>query len=152
MTIQPSDDEIGPKKPIRAIQVVKGFMLRDPNEKNRLSVWFTGGKLSPFIPDHSMAEMMKDDEYGSFEDWRAVFDQEYTSSWSESFQNIGAKLFLGAQLPHGMHSDGSLNYSLTRPYGGHGKSFIDVSCIEVDLLRIAIIVNLKRCCAEGFVS
>ncbi|CAJ1932864.1 unnamed protein product [Cylindrotheca closterium] len=133
MTIQPSDDEIGPKKPLRAIQVVKGYMLRDPNEKNRLSVWFTGGKLSPFIPYDSNGELMKDDEHGSFEDWKAIFDQEYTSSWSESFQNIGAKLFLGAQLPHGVNADGSLHYSLTRPYGGHGKSFIDVLYLDEGL-------------------
>lgn len=130
MTIQPSEDENGPKKPLRAIQILNGYMLRDPNENNRLSVWFTGGKLAPFMPDDK-AEPTPDDEYGSMEDWNAVFDKEYTSSWSESFQNIGAKLFLGAQLPHGMHSDGSLNYSLTRPYGGHGKSFIDVSLIRL---------------------
>eukprot|EP00526_Cylindrotheca_closterium_P002685 CAMPEP_0113615892 /NCGR_PEP_ID=MMETSP0017_2-20120614/7945_1 /TAXON_ID=2856 /ORGANISM="Cylindrotheca closterium" /LENGTH=1002 /DNA_ID=CAMNT_0000525163 /DNA_START=225 /DNA_END=3233 /DNA_ORIENTATION=+ /assembly_acc=CAM_ASM_000147 len=133
MTIQPNE-ELGLKKPLRAIQILHGYMLRDPNENNRLSVWFTGGKLVPFMPDDSMVEMMEDDEYGTFEDWKAIFDQEYTSSWSESFQNIGAKLFLGAQLPSGMKPDGSLNYSLTRPYGGHGKSFIDVLYLDEGLL------------------
>lgn len=123
------DDDVGPKKPLRAIQVLNGYMLRDPDKKNRLSVWFTGGKLAPFMPDESMGDS---DEYGNFEDWKEVFDQEYTSSWSESLKNMGAKLLLGAQLPQGMQPDGSLSYSLTRPYGGHGKSFIDVSLISLD--------------------
>jgi len=126
--VEPNDDETGPKKPLRAIQVLNGYMLRDPEKKNRLSVWFTGGKLAPFTPDESMA-IEDHDEYGGFEEWKEVFDQEYTSSWSESFKNIGAKLLLGAQLPQGMQRDGSLSYSLTRPYGGHGKSFIDVSSV-----------------------
>lgn len=145
VTVEPGDDEIGPKKPLRAIQVVNGYMLRDPDKKNRMSVWFTGGKLAPFFPDENPMEEWE--EYGSFEEWKALFDQEYTSSWSESFKNMGAKLLLGAQLPQGMQPDGSLSYSLTRPYGGHGKSFIDVSfvCLNGDGCRILPASNDLLC-------
>jgi hypothetical protein len=55
-----SDEEASPKKPLRAVQVVNGYLLRDPHEKNRLSVWFTGGKLAPYSPPDS-AESLDDD-------------------------------------------------------------------------------------------
>lgn len=106
-----------PKKPLHAVQVVHGYLLQDPDEKNRLTVWFTSGKLSPNLMDSSN---------GDFEEWKAIFDQEHKNSWTESFQNISAKILFGAELPHSMDSDGSMSYSLSRPYGGHGKSYIEV--------------------------
>ena len=124
LTIEPEDNEdiekVGerlPKKPLHAVQVVHGYLLQDPEETNRLTVWFTSGKLSPNLMDSSD---------GDFEEWKAIFDQEHKNSWSESFQNISAKLLFGAELPHSMDSDGSMSYSLSRPYGGHGKSYIEV--------------------------
>lgn len=142
MTIEPSDDEMGdsegvaPLKPLRAVQVVNGYLLRDPEENNRLSVWFTGGRLAPFTPPESPESMADETEYGNFEEWKEIFDRDYKTSWSESFKNMGAMLFLGAELPQGMNPDGSMSYSLTRPYGGHGKSFIDVSRSILLLLRL----------------
>eukprot|EP00980_Cylindrotheca_fusiformis_P006865 scaffold1436_cov112-Cylindrotheca_fusiformis.AAC.1 len=135
VTIEPCKDSIqddnerpvGPKKPLRAVQVLKGYLLRDPNEKNRLTVWFTGGRLSPYTPPESADSLADDTEYGDFEDWKEIFDRDYKTSWSESFKNMGAMLFLGAELPQGMNPDGSMTYSLSRPYGGHGKGYIDVS-------------------------
>jgi hypothetical protein len=97
-------------------------MLQDPDVKNRLTVWFTGGKLSPVTPPESEAK-----DYGDFEEWKQVFATPRKSTWGESFKNMGAKLFLGAELPQGMESDGSMAYTLHRPYGGHGKGYVDVS-------------------------
>jgi hypothetical protein len=141
-----SDEEASPKKPLRAVQVVNGYLLRDPHEKNRLSVWFTGGKLAPYSPPDSAESLDDDTKYGDFEEWKAIFDREYKTSWSESFKNMGAVLFLGAELPQGMNPDGSMGYSLTRPYGGHGKSYIDVSCSILPLSIVVCIVafTMKR--------
>ena len=36
-----------PTKRLRAIIAVKGYVLPDPHTPNRLTVWFTGGKLCP---------------------------------------------------------------------------------------------------------
>jgi hypothetical protein len=36
-----------PTKRLRAIIAVKGYVLPDPQIPNRLTVWFTGGKLCP---------------------------------------------------------------------------------------------------------
>lgn len=132
MTLEPEDNddskekagrEIFPNKPLRALQVVNGYLLQDPDQTNRLTVWFTGGKLSPVLPQTSEPE---NSEFGDFEDWKSIFDQEHKNSWSDSLKNIGAKLFLGAELPRGMEEDGSMSYSLNRPFGGHGKSYIEV--------------------------
>ena len=144
MTLEPEGDDdkekegedIFPKKPLRALQVVHGYLLQDPDQTNRLTVWFTGGKLSPVVPQKSELDNNGNDsntKYGDFEDWKAIFDQEHKNSWSDSFKNIGAKLFLGAELPQGMEADGSMSYSLNRPFGGHGKSYIEVRFIEFRL-------------------
>lgn len=144
LTIEPESIESttnsqGPSssRRLRALQVVHGYMLQDPDVKNRLTVWFTGGKLLPSKPP-------KEQEYGSFEDWKQTFDSaDQTSTWGESLKNMGAKLLLGAEFPQGMELDGSMAYTLHRPYGGHGKGFVDVSffLIKCGYFSHALIAN-----------
>jgi len=116
-------------------------MLPDPNTPNRLTVWFTGGKLSPAPPpkDSTTKTMSDNDkdaslEYGGFEEWKAVFGGKHKRTWGESLRVMGAKLLLGAELPDGMDKDGTMKYSLHRPVGGHGSSYVDVLYLDKDLL------------------
>ena len=99
-------------------------MLPDPDTPNRLTVWFTGGKLSPVLPEAGSPE---ESEYGGFDEWKAVFGGKHKRTWGESFRVMGAKLLLGAELPDGMEEDGSMKYTLHRPAGGHGSAYVDVS-------------------------
>ena len=129
----------GPSSRLRAVQLVQGYMLKDPDPNNpdRLSVWFTGGKLFPVAPpepDKNSPIESQNSHYGGFDEWKRIFGEATSSSWSESFKNMGAKLFLGAELSSGMGADGSMAYTLHRPYGGHGKSFVEVGSNSVAVL------------------
>jgi hypothetical protein len=62
------------------------------------------------------------------------FGSEYTRTWSEAISDMGAKLFLGAELPNEMDESGKLEYTLHRPYGGHGKGHADVMYVDGELL------------------
>ena len=143
LTIEPGQFKAGvnedipsPPRRLRATQIVRGYFLPDPDTPNRLSVWFTGGKLS-FAPTAAGAlGECPDEEFGTLQDWIDLFGAEYKRTWGEALSVIGAKLFLGASLPEGMESDGcgSMSYSLNRPYGGHGKGYVDVLYLDNDLL------------------
>ena len=140
---------------MRALMSVKGYVLPDPNTPNRLTVWFTGGKLSPArLPSEDGAETddedqaeynqsissaakapaaggggSNDDGYGGFEDWTAMFSKgKWRKSLGERARAMAAKLLLGADVPNKMEEDGHMEYTLHRPVGGHGKVYVDVSC------------------------
>lgn len=138
LTIEPgqllADKEVVPSPPrrLRAMHIVNGYFLPDPNTPNRLTVWFTGGKLSPAGPPRT------DDagEYGTLDDWFALFGAEHKRTWRESFSVMGAKLLFGAELPDGMEADGSMSYMLHRPHGGHGKAYVDILYVDDALLIV----------------
>lgn len=113
---------------LRATQIVHGFFLPDPETPNRLTVWFTGGELRPAPPPAG------DSSYGGLQEWIEVFGAEHKRTWGESLGVLGAKLFLGAELPDGMKEDGSMSYMLHRPYGGHGKGYVDVMYMDSEVL------------------
>ena len=72
--------------------------------------------------------------FGGLQEWKALFGADHKRTWGESFRVMGAKLFLGAELPDGMEDDGTMKYLLHRPVGGHGRTFVDVSvatCLSV---------------------
>ena len=127
-------------KPLKALNVTKGYMLPDPNTPNRLTVFFTSGTLSPVVDpktkteDGSGSDDDDDDDaendsspYGGINEWRELFGAEYKRTWSESFHVMGAKLLMGAEFSDGMEEDGSMKYTLHRPVGGHGVVYVDVS-------------------------
>lgn len=140
-----------PKKRMRAIMSVNGYILPDPTIPNRLTVWFTGGKLSPARLPTTDGDCETDDEdqvhqstkptnsskpeaseggelYGTFEDWTAMFSKgKWRKTLGERARAMAAKLLLGADVPNKMEDDGHMEYALHRPIGGHGKTYVDVS-------------------------
>jgi hypothetical protein len=56
-------------------------------------------------------------------------------SLSERAKLLAAKLLLGATVPQGMEEDGSMNFKLRRPVGGHGSAYVDMLYLD-DTLRI----------------
>jgi len=133
-----------PTKRMRALMSVTGYVLPDPDTPNRLTVWFTGGKLSPArLSSHDRAEtddedeeeydeapIQNDDGYGGFEDWTAIFAKgKWRKTLGERARAMAAKLLLGADVPNKMEEDGHMEYVLHRPIGGHAKIYVDVSII-----------------------
>ena len=140
LTIEPGQimagiNEVIPSPPcrFRATHVVHGFFLPDPKIPNRLTVWFTGGDLAP-APASPDDEGKMNGEYGDQEDWNTYFGSEFKRTWSEAISVMGAKLFLGAELPQEMDPNGKMTYALRRPCGGHGISYVDVLYVDGDLL------------------
>ena len=139
---------------MRALLSVTGYVLPDPDTPNRLTVWFTGGKLSPArlssrsdgadTDDEDQAEYngqsadskaaaaaraaADGDDYGGFEDWTAMFAKgKWRKTLGERARAMAAKLLLGADVPNKMEEDGHMEYVLHRPVGGHAKVYVDVS-------------------------
>ena len=119
-----------PSKRMRAIMSVKGYILPDPEIPNRLTVWFTGGKLSPArLPsngdetdDEDHVDKTESDGYGGFEEWKAIFAKgKWRKTLGERARAMAAKLLLGADVPSKMEDDGHMEYTLHRPVGGHSK-------------------------------
>lgn len=136
-------------KRMRALMSVKGYVLPDPHTPNRLTVWFTGGQLSPARlasrgdggetddedqAEYSQPQSAKNEEpaegYGGFDDWAAMFSKgKWRKTLGERARAMAAKLLLGADVPHKMEDDGHMKYHLHRPVGGHGRVYVDVSII-----------------------
>lgn len=149
-----------PTKRLRAIIAVKGYVLPDPIIPNRLTVWFTGGKLCPAtLADEEedddeddeeesktkrkrkskkaavKKEAKEDDEFGGFEEWTALFSKgKWRKTLGERARAMAAKLLLGADIPNKMEDDGHMEYSLHRPVGGHSKVYVDVMYLDEDIL------------------
>lgn len=133
LTVEPAKEDSSPAvAPIPAVKLVKGYMLPDPSVPNRLTIWFVGGRLSPVVS--SDATIYGSDKGVAPAEWKEMFGRDQKKTWSDSIRNAGAKLFLGAELPHGMSADGSLSYQLHRPFGGHGKAYIDVLYYDENVL------------------
>ena len=126
-----------PPRRLRALNVTQGYMLPDPTTPNRLTVWFTGGRLAPAPPPKgkNLAYRSSESDFGSLEDWHVLFnDTSHRRSWDESFRVMGAKIFCGASLQDEMSPDGTMRYTLHRPAGGHGKAYVDVLYLDDHLL------------------
>ena len=91
-----------------------GFLLPDAEVKDRYSVHFTGGSLRP--RDRKDLAL-----------WREVFDPQLAPPYKikELAHMLASNIYLGAAT-QAMQEDGSLRYTLKRPIGGQGQSFIDV--------------------------
>ena len=137
LTIEPADpasseekNKHAPSKRLKAFQTVNGYMIPDPEVPSRLSVWFTGGKLAPASKVAASDGAIDSDD---FEEWTNIFGNS-SSTWTESITNMSAKLLFGAELPSGMNEvDGSMSYKMNRPYGGHGKAYVDILYLDDDL-------------------
>eukprot|EP00956_Cyclotella_meneghiniana_P002023 scaffold2251_cov73-Cyclotella_meneghiniana.AAC.5 len=166
-----------PTKRLRAIIAVKGYVLPDPHIPNRLTVWFTGGKLCPAMlanEDEDMDEGVEkgsskgkkgkgkketngdDDEYGGFEEWSALFSKgKWRKTLGERARAMAAKLLLGAEIPNKMEDNGHMEYSLHRPVGGHSKVYVEVMYLDEDILimkghRGTIYAMARSCVSQRY--
>jgi hypothetical protein len=97
----------------------------DPNVPNRLSIWFSSGRLEVQDETEDLAE------------WKHLFDEKEAPrrSIGELARVVAAKILLGADIASEMNDDGTLSYNLKRPIGGHSQVFCDVIYAD-DTMRI----------------
>ena len=124
-----------------------GYMVSDPQDSNRSSIWFSGGSIEV------------QDEVADGEVWKQIFDESMAPRRDmRAIANVlAAKLLLGASTvtssndgvgnrsldssPNGERwdqSDGyipTMSYVFKRPIGGHGEVYCDALYID-ETLRI----------------
>jgi len=129
-TIEPSSASFAdaPNKdvhrPIKGIMTTYGYSLPDPEVPNRHSIWFTGGRIEPNNNPSDISE------------WKRLFTlNPPRHSFGEKAKLLAVKLLMGATIPESMNEDGSLEYTFTRPLGGHGMAYVDVIYLD-ETLRI----------------
>ena len=103
------------RRPIRGFMTTYGYMLPDPSERKRQSVWITGGKIEPNSNPEDQAA------------WAQLFQAHPPKhDFSEKAKLLAVKLLMGATIPESMDiSTGKMEYTFTRPLGGHGMAYID---------------------------
>lgn len=111
-------------RPIKGIMTTFGYSLSDPNEPNRQSIWFTGGRIEP------------NNNPGDIAEWKRLFTLHPPKhTFGEKAKLLAVKLLMGATVPEGMAEDGSMEFTFTRPIGGHGTAYVDVVYLD-ETLRI----------------
>jgi hypothetical protein len=111
-------------RPIKGIMTTYGYSLPDPNVPNRHSIWFTGGRIEP---NNNPSDII---------DWKRLFTLHPPKhTFGEKAKLLAVKLLMGATVPKEMLADGSMEYSFTRPLGGHGMAYVDVVYLD-ETLRI----------------
>jgi hypothetical protein len=111
-------------RPIKGIMTTYGYSLPDPNVPNRHSIWFTGGRIEPNNDPSDILE------------WKRLFTlHPPRHTFGENAKLLAVKLLMGATVPKSMAADGSMEYSFTRPLGGHGMAYVDVVYLD-ETLRI----------------
>ncbi len=108
--------------PLSGTITTYGYVLPDPETPNRLSVWFSGGKIEPNVEGREL------------EQWKSAFcDGRNRRLLHEKARVLAAKLLLGAIVPSKMEDDGHMEFELARPIGGHGTTYIDVLYMDENL-------------------
>ncbi|GFH56357.1 hypothetical protein CTEN210_12833 [Chaetoceros tenuissimus] len=109
-------------KPLKGTITTYGHILPDPKKPNRLSIWFSGGKIEPNV------------DQSDFILWKRVFGVgAMRRQLQEKARVLAAKLLLGATVPSKMEDDGTMEFELTRPIGGHGTAYTDVLFLDKSL-------------------
>lgn len=99
-----------------------GYALPDPDKPDRLSVWFSGGKL----------ECGERKSSAEFEVWKRIFGKNNNVNEARTLREgvmvAAARLFMGATgYNDGMNEQtGEMVYTFSRPVGGHGKAYVDI--------------------------
>jgi hypothetical protein len=116
----PSIDE-----PIQGLMSTYGYALSNPDEPNRVSIWFMGGTI----------EVSEEDQLPA---WKRAFDTTKLRrrKLKEQTRLLGAKLLLGASPADTMEPDGTMTYTLDRPVGGHEKAYVDILYLD-ETVRIS---------------
>lgn len=129
-TIEPRNPTLDPDcpnthvdRPIEGLMTTYGYVLPNPENPSRLSIWFTGGTI----------EVNTDPQR-----WKKVFspDRLQKRKLKERTRLLGAKLIMGATPAEGMEADGKMTYHLNRPIGGHDRAYVDLIYLDENL-RIA---------------
>lgn len=110
-------------RPIKGIMTTYGYTLPDPDIPNRHSVWITGGRIEPNShPDDVKA-------------WKKQFgDHPPRHGLSEKAKLLAVKLLMGVKIADSMNmEDGSMEYTFTRPLGGHGMAYVDTLYVDQSL-------------------
>lgn len=111
-------------RPIKGIMTTFGYSLPDPNTSNRHSIWFTGGRIEP------------NDDPSDVSAWKKLFTMHPPKhTFGEKAKLLAVKLLMGATIPEEMAHDGSMNYTFTRPLGGHGMAYVDIIYLD-DSMKI----------------
>jgi hypothetical protein len=111
-------------RPIKGIMTTYGYSLPDPTVENRHSIWFTGGRIEP---NNNPTDIFE---------WKRLFTLHPPKhSFGEKAKLLAVKLLMGATVPDKMADDGSMEYTFTRPIGGHGMAYVDVVYLD-ETLRI----------------
>ena len=139
-----SQDEFVVPRPIRGLMTNHGYMVSDPRDSNRSSIWFSGGSIEV------------QDEVADGELWKQIFDESMAPRRDmRAMANVlAAKLLLGASTAtssnddegtgsndssgsdRGDNSDGcvpTMSYVFKRPIGGHGEVYCDALYIDESL-------------------
>jgi len=107
------------RRSIKGIMTTYGYVLPDPQVPNRLSIWFTGGRIEPNDDVHDQRE------------WKRLFSRDLPErDLGEKIRLLAASLLMGAQVPTSMNKDGSMSFTFTRPLGGHGVAYVDVIYLD----------------------
>jgi len=121
----PKSPNMDVTRPIRGIMTTYGYMIADPATPNRHSVWITGGRINPNDSRQDQAA------------WKRLFAL-HPPKYGVGAQArlLAVKLLMGAVLPESMDPEtGAMEYTFTRPIGGHGLAYIDTLFVD-DSLRI----------------
>lgn len=106
-------------RPIKGIMTTYGYSLPDPNTPNRHSIWFTGGRIEP------------NDDPQDIKSWKHLFDLHPPKrTFGEKAKLLAVQLLMGATVPKRVAEDGSMEYTFTRPLGGHGMAYVDVIYLD----------------------
>ena len=68
-------------------------------------------------------------------EWEDLFapEENWKRNFSDQAKALAVKLLMGATLPEGMEDDGTMEFTLSRPIGGHGTTFVDVLYMDENL-------------------
>ena len=113
------------RRPIKGIMTTYGYVIPDPKVPNRLSIFFTGGRIEP------------NDDVTDQKEWERLFNSGPLPqrNLGEKLRLLAASLLMGAQAPVEANEDSSMDFEFTRPLGGHGIAYVDVIYLD-DCLRI----------------
>lgn len=110
------------RRPIHGIMTTYGYTLPDPEVPNRHSIWITGGKIEP------------NNDASDIQEWKRLFSiHPPKHGLGEQAKLLAVKLLMGASIPDKMNDDGSMEYSFSRPLGGHGVAYVDVLYLDNSL-------------------
>eukprot|EP00978_Attheya_sp_CCMP212_P014639 scaffold37411_cov33-Attheya_sp.AAC.1 len=140
-TTSPSFGESSPNdqvvRPIKGIMTTRGYSMSDPSQPddtNRVTIWFTGGKM----------EFSDDECHVKLPEWKRLFG-DHLNHHSQNHTHFGVlarkckelafKLLLGASMPSKLEDDGSMSYAFESPMGGHGSTYCDILYLD-DTIRI----------------